>query len=117
MRFESRELKDYAEPVNIDDLQIGLVYFSVQFLDEDMVVPILQPLVFLGTNLSGERENKYYFVDYEAYSQGIRSIPTSDRELGVFQVASRSNLKHIFEYERALDVLMACALRRRMHPA
>ena len=48
MRFEARELKPYAEPVLPEQLQIGAVYFSVIFLDEDALVPTLLPKVFVG---------------------------------------------------------------------
>jgi len=51
MRFEERELKPYAEPVAASLLKQGEVYFSVQFADEDMLVPIMETLVFAGRNL------------------------------------------------------------------
>jgi hypothetical protein len=43
MRFEGRELKDYAEPVLPDQLQEGKVYFAVVFLDKDGLVPSVEP--------------------------------------------------------------------------
>jgi hypothetical protein len=42
MRFEERELKSYAEPVTPNLLTEGEVYFSVQFADEDMLIPIME---------------------------------------------------------------------------
>jgi hypothetical protein len=98
MRFEERELKEYAEPVLPDQLQEGKVYFSVMFLDEDGCVPKMEPRVFIGPRAEPEG-NKLYFQDFA----------NADEEATFITGAGR----YIFEYERALDVLMACALRRR----
>jgi hypothetical protein len=40
MRFEARELKSYAEPVTASQLREGEIYFSVQFADESMLIPM-----------------------------------------------------------------------------
>jgi hypothetical protein len=45
MRFEERELKPYDEPVPPEQFQIGTVYLSVIFLDQDRIVPTMQPKV------------------------------------------------------------------------
>jgi hypothetical protein len=54
MRFEERELKEYAEPVLPDQLQTGKVYFSLIFLDESGLVPNLEPRVFVGSKAEPE---------------------------------------------------------------
>jgi hypothetical protein len=113
MRFEERELKDYAEPVIPVQLRRGGVHFSVQFVDEDLLVPVVQPLVFLGKDLTGAAQEHVFFQDFESYCQGLRYDSAAENDRHLFQIAATSNIKHIFEYERALDVLMSCALRRR----
>jgi hypothetical protein len=50
--FPARELTPYAEYVEADDLTVGKVYFDVTFLDKQMLVPELRPLVFVGRDLS-----------------------------------------------------------------
>ena len=111
-RFEERELKPYAEPVLADQLQEGKVYFSVIFLDEDGLVPIMEPRVFIGSKAQPEG-NELYFQDFRSYQRGIRfESPNADDEATFETGAGR----YMFEYERALDVLMACALRRRNLP-
>jgi hypothetical protein len=114
MRFEERELKSYAEPVTQDTLKAGEVYFSVQYADEDMLVPIMETWVFAGRNLDSEDMNadRLYFQDLESYLQGIR-YESATNENASFQVPSEKNINHIFDYERALDELMRCSLRRR----
>jgi hypothetical protein len=108
MRFEGRELKDYAEPVLPDQLQEGKVYFAVVFLDKDGLVPSVGPRAFIGTKAEPEG-NKHYFQDFACYRRGIPiDSPNADEEATLVTGAGRC----IFEYDRALDVLLACALRR-----
>jgi hypothetical protein len=113
MRFEERELKPYAEPVSASDLKEGSVYFAVQYLDEGMLTPEMEALVFIGRNLEPADVDQLYFQDALSYREGIRyGLPTADRQ-AVFQQQPESEISHIFDYEHALDELMACALRRR----
>jgi hypothetical protein len=51
MRFEARELPPYVEHVEANALQQGDVYFIALFLDDEMLVPELKPVVFVGRNL------------------------------------------------------------------
>ena len=113
MRFEGRKLKSYAEPVSAVDLKEGGVYFSVQFADEKLLVPIVTPLVFLGKNLVQGDLDRFYFEIYESYLAGIRFPPAQPDEMYSFQSCSPTKMNHIFEFERALDALMQCSLRRK----
>ena len=72
MRFEERELKPYAEPVNAQTLRQGEIYFSVQFADEEMLIPIMEAWVFAGRSLDAENHaaSRLYFQDVESYRQG-----------------------------------------------
>lgn len=112
MHFESRELREYAEPVSPDELQEGKVYFAVVFLDENGLVPDMEPRVFVGSKPEPDGD-KHYFQDFASYRRGVRfESPNADEDANFVTGAGR----YIFEYERALDVLMACALRRRGSP-
>lgn len=114
MRFEERELKPYAEPVVAGELREGTVYFSVNFLDDEMLVPELRPLVYVGRNLEPADVGLVYFQDLESYRQGICYGSSNDSAAEAhFESGSEKEVNHIFEYERALDVLMSCAVRRR----
>jgi hypothetical protein len=91
-------------------LKNGETYFAVLFLDDDGLVPTLEPLVFIGKDLDPGDEGKLYFQDYDSYRGVVRfGTATPDDEV-IFHTGRE---KHVFDYERALDVLMACALRRR----
>lgn len=112
MRFEERELKPYPEPVSVDELREGSIYFAVNFIDEELLVPTMEPLIFVGRNLDPDDVEKYYFQDVDSYRDGVRYATAVPEEDGAtFYSGAPPN--HIFDYEHALDCLLACALRRR----
>ena len=116
MRFEARELKPYAETVDREKLEVGTVYFAVNFVDDEMLVPIMEPKVFIGCDLDSKQENRLYFQDVDSYRQGVRFEPGVENGEAQFEIGAE---RHMFDYEKALDVLMMCALRRRQalgHP-
>ncbi len=49
--FERRELKSYAEPVSFDELDEGSVYFFINFADREMLIPVMDTVVYIGENL------------------------------------------------------------------
>lgn len=112
MKYRGIEIKDYAEPVRVEDLEVGEVYFSVQFLDPALRVPIVETLVFLGENLDSEHKGLFYFQQAESYERGVRFKPSNKVRINDFQVARRDGMKHIFQFDHAVDVLLICGARR-----
>lgn len=111
MRFDARTIKPHAEPVRLADLITGSVYFTVQFVDHELLVPEVRPVVFIGKDLMPEDMGKLYFQDAESYHQGVRFGSPEDDE-AVFFSQNDEETKHIFVFEKALEALMACSLRR-----
>jgi hypothetical protein len=111
MRFEARDLKAYAEPVRRAELETGHVYFAVQFVDDEMLVPGVEPLVYLGPNLIPDDRGLLYFQDAQSYGAGVR-IDGPDSSEAVVYAQDASEVNHIFTYENALDVLLRCSRRR-----
>lgn len=112
MHFERRELKSHAEPVSAAEVEVEATYFSVQFIDGEMLVPELEALVFIGRDLAPDDQGILYFQDAGSYREGIR-FESAETSNAVFYAQRDNEINHIFEYERALDVLLACSLRRR----
>ncbi len=111
MNFDTRDLKPYAEPVAASSLAEGREYFSVQYADEDMLIPVIETWVYLGKDLEKAGDQLLYFQDIESYRQGVRyNSAGSDR--AVFQVAEPGKANHIFQFDHALDELMKCSVRR-----
>ena len=80
MRFGDRELRSYAEPVSEDSLKEGQVYFSVQYDDENLLVPTMETLVFVGRYRSSDKKTRLRFQDVGSYEQGIRYGSARARE-------------------------------------
>ncbi|HEX9982474.1 MAG TPA: hypothetical protein VGF69_04350 [Thermoanaerobaculia bacterium] len=82
MRFEARELKKYAEPISASDLEEGAVYFALTFVDEEMLIPHVETIVYVGANLDGTDGNRVYFQDIDSFKAGTRfdmAIPEGGR--------------------------------------
>jgi hypothetical protein len=106
-----REIPTYAESVSANDLNQGEVYFSVQYADEGLLLPIMETLVFTGREKGEDGSVIYCFQDLTSHQQGIkRGSQEAERALFYFQHANQ--LRHIFEYDCALDELIRCSLRR-----
>jgi len=109
--FEQREPKDFAESVVSSGLREGRVYLSVQFLDNDMVIPVIETLVYIGKDLRPDDSGKFYFQDARSFRRGVPHTRSGNE--AIVHAHDERNLTHIFEYEKALEVLMTCSLRRR----
>lgn len=126
--FEGRSLQLYGEYVLTADLVAGRVYFKLSFLDEDMVVPEMYALVFIGKDLRSQLPG-LYFQDAESYFDGLRlknddyvpsyegeELPDGSRWGGddhQFEWHKEKKYSGVFEFEGALNSLLACSLRRR----
>jgi hypothetical protein len=113
MRFEERALKPYAESVSAAELKEGSVYFSVNYVDDEMLIPTVEPFVFVGRNLNSGDAGQVYFQDVTSYREGIRHDSDGSNDQARFWSGFEKETNHIFEYETALEELMRCALRRR----
>jgi len=111
MIFEARELKRHSEPIAVEDLKEGSVYFAVNFLDKALLIPTMEPVVFVGRDREPGDTDRFYFQDAESYREGIRYESADEEDDPTFYTGAAPN--HIFDYERALDCLLVCSLRRR----
>jgi hypothetical protein len=111
VHFEARELKSYAQPVTADELIVGEVYFSVRYVDEDMLVPTVDTLMYIGKNLDAGDSGKLYFQDIDSYLQGVR-FATATNDDGALFITESADKPWVFNFERALELLMQCSLRR-----
>ncbi len=112
MYFEGRELRPYAESVSSTELREDEVYFAVNFVDDEMLIPIMETLVFVGRNFEPDDIGKVYFQDVESHREGVQYTGDSDVGWAKFISGSENELGHIFDYEHALEALMWCSLRR-----
>jgi hypothetical protein len=125
--FEGRVVKPHLTTVRPEDLVVGRPYFRVSFLDEDMAVPELITLIFLGRDLHG-RLPGLYFQDAASYLPGARAPDemwasaledkddvadgydwTSQRMHFAWEPPHRTT---VCEFDGALEQWLSCALRR-----
>ena len=85
MRFDAREVQQSAEPIT--------------------------PVVYIGRELLTDDAGVLYFQDADSYSAGIRFPKCANDDAEVY-AQGENEINHIFEFERALDALLACSLRR-----
>jgi hypothetical protein len=116
MIFESRKLNPHAEPVEALKLNVGSVYFFLNYIDTDMLIPMLEPMIFIGSNLESGDRDQLYFQDLDSYRQGIRYQSADPDVEARFSVGSQKEINHVFDYEHALDEMMRCSLRRNRIP-
>ena len=114
MRIEARELAPYARPVLLQELNESSVYFAVNYADDGLLVPLVQPLVYVGKNLNAADLGCVYFQDYDSYQRGVRYGSATDGDDAQFFSGSEDEIGHIFDSEHALEELMRCSLRRQL---
>lgn len=111
LHFPARELKPYAEYAEAGDLEIGKTYFAVHYLDEQMFVPEMKALVFIGRDFEPEDDGVLYFQNAESYFAGARYGNTNGHENVEFQTVDEDT-PLVCEFERALDCLLHCSIER-----
>jgi hypothetical protein len=112
----------YAEYVTANDLKEGQVYFYVTFTDDDGLVPRVEPVIFIGRDMQDGNDEKVCFQDAASFYAGVRvSMPPTlgivDGDVEPIVYAFPINGGHVLDYEKALDVLLRCALMRRVATA
>lgn len=113
MRFESREIQDFADPVPSSMLREGSAYFMVTFVDEKMLVPQMVTVAFVGKDKEVGEQDVYYFQDIDSYSDGIIYNSSAADEHAQFFKCSGKDYSGVYDFETALEILMVCSLRRR----
>ena len=128
MHFKGRDLKPYGDFVRVSALVEGRVYFRVSFLDQDMAIPEMVPLVYMGRNVHPDQAG-LYFQDAASYLGGDRldletlrsgQLAEDEGPLGAHhrrlepwcEVLTDGEFTNVYEFEPGLESLLACSLRR-----
>ena len=111
--FEQRQLPEAADPVRAEELKIGDTYFKVAYADNDLTIPLVDSVTFIGRNLDDDEEDTLYFQDVESYRSGIRITDTDvEPDAAVFYCSPANQLRAMFDFQGALEELMKCSIRR-----
>jgi predicted RNA-binding Zn-ribbon protein involved in translation (DUF1610 family) len=68
----------------------------------------------VGENLEPGDEDQVYFQDIDSFNRGVRYGDDGNDDFALFQKGSKNELGHVFTLEHALDVLLACSVRRNL---
>jgi hypothetical protein len=109
LHFPAREVPPYGEYATADTLLEGHTYFRLGYVDKQMRIPELTPLVYLGRNLAENDTDALYFQDAASYLAGIRFGDGNEGDYHTVDAAT----PFVYDFERALDRLLCCSLTRR----
>ncbi len=101
----------HAEPVSASRLTRGEVYFRVDYFDDEMLVPVMKSLVFLGRDVMGARDNDLYFQDLESFL-ALGTGADDDEDWGPLYRCADDQLTNIFALDKAIDEFQRCNVRR-----
>jgi hypothetical protein len=108
IHFPATELPHGAEPVDEGTLQVGKVYFWLNYFDEELLVPDFRAVVFVGR----DEEGCTYFQDVLSYDAGVRIEAATD-ENSCIEVCAAGSANHIFDGHKVISELMKWSLRWR----
>ena len=109
LHFPAREIPPYGEYATTETLVVGQTYFRMVFVDQQMRILELTPLVFIGRNLAENDTDALYFQDAASYLDGIRF---GDGNEGSQFCTVDAETPFVYDFERALDRLLHCSLTR-----
>jgi hypothetical protein len=113
MWFEGRELTSHAQSVLRGDLQVGSVYFTVNFFDAEMTTPEISTLVYVGVTriaeIAFQKPTIYDDGDIMVFQNAASYF---DKTNSNFEKFTEDELAGVYEFEAALDVLLSCSLVR-----
>src|ERR1700683_1921166 len=88
-------------------------YYTVQYADDRLLVPFVSTWVFLGRKLDPEDvDEMLYFQDVDSFQDGV-CYGAPDNKDARIHVYRDDEIKFFFEFEKAIEELMKCSLRRR----
>ena len=102
------ELVPYAEPVRSIELQAGVGYFLLSYLDRSLKFPEVKPLVYLGVEEPQKEEVIYVFQDAASYFEVGRYDAAMKLAASEICRCDENGLNSIFTLEKLIDELCRC---------
>jgi len=93
----------YAEPVQPSTLRSGEVYFSLTFFDYEMLIPVIETIVYLERTL----DEQFVFQDAASFQLGDVASGEEQVERRFF-VYSEASLNSVFDGEHLIHGLLRC---------
>jgi|GEM_PF-6062611 len=109
------------ESVAASDLVIGQCYFQVYYVDDDMLLPVMASLVYLGQGVDPDRPDHLFFQDLDSftdlgpYPKHDEAIQPEQVRLALFSISPDHHVNGVYDLTTALISLQNCDQRRRWH--
>lgn len=95
-----------------DDLVEGKTYFRLNYVDLDLRIPALEPLVFLGASERTADQSYFEFQDASSYFSALEEDETTHHESpGFVMLFSQDQLQAIFDLPSVIAELQLCLSR------
>src|SRR5262249_518821 len=107
---------EYVKP---EQLREGDTYFTVGYADPDLLLPSLEPVVFIGRDVEQPGSDYIYFQDIDSYRDGVpprvRLHHANGEEGGELRGLLQrfgSDTPGVMDYENGVNELLRCYIRR-----
>jgi hypothetical protein len=107
------EPKATIRPVSVTDLNNSDTYLSVSYLDDQLLIPIVETIVFLGCDIFAEGGDTLYFQYAESYFEQGAFVPGVSQQREPLLAATPDGLNNIFTVPNGSEALVLCAERWR----
>jgi|SRR6185312_2676488 len=97
--------------VSADELKKDSTYFMVSFFDNDLLIPEITTVIYLGKDIFGEGDGSHYFRDYSAVAEADSATANAVIE------AEEGRLDNFFAIGGLVQLLQDCQKRRQRRRA
>lgn len=104
-------LSAYIDPVDVSELEEEEIYFMLSYVDDNLFVPQIRTLIFLGRDVAEEKEGLLYFQDVDSYIR-LGRYPNSSNGSGEIYICADDQLACFFTLANAVLALKNCVERR-----
>lgn len=88
----------------------------VSYVDTELLIPVVEPLVFLGRDIHGDGDHRLYFQDAQSFKEH-GSYPSQANGDGDVYVFPDEGLGSILTLDEAVEELHRCIERKRSSKA
>lgn len=106
MPTADREARSMANENGVRFEQGGR-YFLVGYYDDNLTLPSIETLIYLGKNLLGEvdRDERWYFQEADSFARNGRVLPHAGRDNEDILAVPRDHLKDVLDPVQLADLL------------
>jgi hypothetical protein len=89
-----------------EQLKVRQTYLMISFFDDELQIPDITTVIYLGKDIFRESVDHHYFQEYSSY------LESGGRHEGAVIVASSDKLMNFFDLDGASKLLDLCARRQ-----